>query len=431
MNTPGTFKAGIGRRKITPPIGAEMGGYMHKRFARDIKSDLYAKAMCIEHDSRRIMLASVDLGRASTNYTQPARELIAANCGVAPEAILIAATHTHSCPCVEKWKGLEPDPIPGYTDILIQALAGAAQDACVSMFDATLSFGLADAAGYSINKLSRTKDGRDVYRQPKPDDPEIIGASGRLDTSVQVVCARDSNQAARAFIVNYAAHPNRRVDSFWAEWPGEMAKTLVAVYGKNTQCLFLQGTAGDVDCQMRIPGEAIGRGIAGAAMLAIERVSAPMPPGPLAFRMKKINIPRLVKTPETDRMIEALRKKPDANYLEKYWPICYDAWEAEPAAPAVPVQCLRIGDVAIVGLPGEAFTALGLEIKRYSPAAHTMVVAYANDHVGYIPPVGQAERGGYGEWPFLTRRLIPQAATMMTDAAIAMLHEMWADSSNK
>ena len=55
-----------------------------------------------------------------------------------------------------------------------------------------------------------------------------------------------------------------------------------------------------------------------------------------------------------------------------------------------------------------------------------LVVAYANDYAGYIPPVGQANRGGYGEWPFMTRKLIPEAATMMTDAVIAMLHEMWA-----
>jgi len=420
-----TCRVGVAQRKITPPLGSELAGYFHKRFAKDVKSDLYTKAMVIESQGRRIALVSNDLCRALAVYTRPAKERIAANCGIPLEAVLISATHTHTCPLVEKWKGLDPDPVPGYLETLIEAIVGVVQDACASMFDATLHLGQADAPGYSINKLSRTKDGRDVYRQPKPNDTEIIGPSGQLDTSVLVLCARDADKRIRALAVNFAAHPNSGGDSIWAEWPGEMARTIAAIYGTDVPCLFLQGTAGDVDCRRRITREQIGRGIAGAAMMAIEREAAPMAPGPINFRLKILKIPRLVKTAETDRMIDAIRTKPDANYLEKYWPPCYDAWDPEPVELDVPVQCLRVGDTALVALPGEVFTAIGLEIKRYSPAERTLVVAYANDYVGYIPPVEQAERGGYGEWPFISRRLIPQAATMMSNAAIEMLHEMW------
>ena len=56
---------------------------------------------------------------------------------------------------------------------------------------------------------------------------------------------------------------------------------------------------------------------------------------------------------------------------------------------------MRIGDVALVALPGEPFVELGLEIKRRSPAPHTFVVGYANDWVGYLPTQVAWEQGGY------------------------------------
>jgi len=98
--------------------------------------------------------------------------------------------------------------------------------------------------------------------------------------------------------------------------------------------------------------------------MVIEREAAPMAPGPIDYRLKMLKIPRLVKTAETDRMIDAIRNKPDANYLEKGWPPRYDAWDPEPAEQDVPVQCLRVGTTALVGLPCEAFTALGLVFSR-------------------------------------------------------------------
>jgi len=419
-----TCRVGVARKKITPPLGSELTGYAHKRFATDIKSDLYTKALVIEAGGRCIALVCNDLLLTHGELADPARERIAAACGIPAEAVLIAASHTHTGPELIK-RSIFVDPVPGCLEIVTDAIVGAVKDACDSMFDATLHFGHVEAPGYSINKLSRTKDGHDVYRHHLSFGPGEIGPSGPLDMSVQVLCARDMDKRIRSLTVNFAAHPDSSGDSIWAEWPGEMAQTLAAVYGADVPCLFLQGTAGDVNCMYGISREQVGRGIAGAAIMAIEREAALLTPVPIDFRLKRLKIPRLVKTPETDRMIDAIREKASAGYLEKAWLAAYDAWKAEPVELEAVVQCLRLGDAALITLPGEAFTNLGLEIKRYSPAKRTFVVTCANAWVGYIPPVEQAERGGYGEWPFLSRRLIPEAATMMTNTIIEMLHEMW------
>jgi hypothetical protein len=72
------------------------------------------------------------------------------------------------------------------------------------------------------------------------------------------------------------------------------------------------------------------------------------------------------------------------------------------------VQVLRIGDVALVGIPGEPFADLGLQIKSLSAASEprgesgspntsavSLCLGYANDYLGYIAPASEWNRGGY------------------------------------
>jgi hypothetical protein len=46
-------------------------------------------------------------------------------------------------------------------------------------------------------------------------------------------------------------------------------------------------------------------------------------------------------------------------------------------------------------LPGEMFVELGLEIKKRSPFAHTILIELANDSFGYIPTKRAYEEGNY------------------------------------
>jgi len=59
------------------------------------------------------------------------------------------------------------------------------------------------------------------------------------------------------------------------------------------------------------------------------------------------------------------------------------------------VQALQIGDLVLVGLPGEPFTHTVLEIKQRNPKAFTAVVSYANDYQGYFPDAQSVLQGNY------------------------------------
>jgi hypothetical protein len=83
------------------------------------------------------------------------------------------------------------------------------------------------------------------------------------------------------------------------------------------------------------------------------------------------------------------------------------------------VHGMAIGDSAWVGIPGELFVEIGLEIKKASPFLHTMVFGYTNDSVGYLPTRKAFPDGGYGvTW---TSRVDETAEGLVLDASRRVL----------
>ena len=64
----------------------------------------------------------------------------------------------------------------------------------------------------------------------------------------------------------------------------------------------------------------------------------------------------------------------------------------------VKIQAIRIGDLAVCGIPFETFVETGLDLKKRSPFPQTMVIGLANGRHGYLPTPEQHELGGYETW---------------------------------
>jgi len=90
---------------------------------------------------------------------------------------------------------------------------------------------------------------------------------------------------------------------------------------------------------------------------------------------------------------------------------------------------MRLGDLAVVFMPGEPFVETALEIERLSPFKHTIVVAFAESSIGYVPPRRAFEEGGYEIGPGLWSYLEIEAESMIRETAIAMLTELRAGSA--
>ena len=79
------------------------------------------------------------------------------------------------------------------------------------------------------------------------------------------------------------------------------------------------------------------------------------------------------------------------------------------------MQMVSIGDLGLIGLPGEAFTRTVLEIKAGSPKAFTAVVSYANDYQGYFPDALAIEEESYEA---LISPYDAEVATALCEAAL-------------
>ena len=78
---------------------------------------------------------------------------------------------------------------------------------------------------------------------------------------------------------------------------------------------------------------------------------------------------------------------------------------------------MRIGDVVLLGIPGEPFCRMGLTIKAIRDDSLVLPVGYANGYLGYFAPPESWQTGGYevqcGPWS----KVGPDAYDMILNTA--------------
>jgi hypothetical protein len=95
------------------------------------------------------------------------------------------------------------------------------------------------------------------------------------------------------------------------------------------------------------------------------------------------------------------------------------------------VQVLRIGDLAIVGLPGEPFVEGQLAIKVGSPAPFVQVTHMASHYVGYLPTREACGRDGHETNGNVTywAKFAASSLETVVDNARQMMRELFGDAS--
>jgi neutral ceramidase len=430
---PVTCRAGCAIVTITPPVGVSLAGYFHDRISESVRDDLCAHALVLEHVCERIALVSCDLICIDGEVADPAKALIQEQTGIPPERVLICATHTHTGPEIRK-TAVVPR-MDEWVETLPAKIAQAVGEAAEGMFAATLRPNRTCAEGLSWNRLWRVKDGREVFGRPA----DAIGPAGPIDPEVVTLGVVDEQNRLRALIASFALHVDviggGGAKAISADWPGEFKRAIQGVYGGDVVTVFLQGTSGDINHWPHVathlptggPQKSmqIGRALAGAAMYAAERAE-PLSDLKLDGALEVIQIPYYTRDEKLLAEVAELKKQEKLGDFERFLVKRTEEWSYDGKSVDTPIQCLRIGDIAIVALPAEIFVKIGMEIKHFSPAAYTMVVELANGRVtNYVPTTDQAERGAYGAKPILSRWLCSDAGRRMADTAQVMLRRMW------
>jgi len=355
------WKAGLATAKITPPRPMWMSGYAaRKKPSEGVTQDLFAKALVLEDESgSRVAIVTLDLIGVLSTLRDSVEKQVAEKYNLAPQRLLLAASHTHCGPEYREHKGSD-DEAHMYHKFLEETLVRIVGEALKDLAPAELSYGHA-RAGFAMNRRRNyqlPKDDINAAKAPNPD--------GQVDHDVPVLSVADAAGRTRALLFGYACH-NTTLGfyEFCGDYAG-YAQQYLQEDRPGVTAMFVAGCGADQNPYPRRTLELAqqhGRSLATAVEAALSAGPRPVR-GPLGCAMEKV---RLVKSPE----------RPPLEY---------------------PIQVIRLGsDVTVVALASEVVVDYSLRLKRQlaRPPAMVWVAGYCNGYFGYIPSNRVLEEGGY------------------------------------
>jgi neutral ceramidase len=425
------LRAGIARCSITPPIGMTMAGYAARDgVAEDKDDELYATSLILESEQTRIAIVALDLLFIQEPLVTSLRRLISQRIHVPPSNVLLNCSHTHCGPTSE---GLKYDDDERH-NLLRQAYSDRLQTEIPALAELALHRLALVRVG-----ASRGEARIGINRRERQDDGSVMlgeNSLGLVDHEVSVLRIDDVRGKPIAVVFAHGCHPVT-MGPKCLRWSADYVEPARDLVEQNTGALslFLQANAGDVNPITGIgPGEdnsnekkRLGVTLGAEVLKAHSSIYTESLRGPRTLIGSLSKIPyyprvSIEEKPEypiavSEEIVElSLQDFPDplvADALFNKWdsevatllrdnvggPPLNVAWVFRRWATVlrkairdqhrpvikIPIQALRLGDIAIVGVPGETFSKQGMDVKRESPFTHTLFLGYSNGCVSYIP----------------------------------------------
>jgi len=401
------LKGGCAKVDITPPVEVWLSGYGGRDKPSDgVIDELYARALVLDNGSNSIAIISVDLLWVPLQITNQVRHILNDKISIPERNVMICATHTHFGPKIYSESKMGPEDSDNtvdasYVQTLVKKIADSAFLAHKRMKDVKIGAVKGDIPEIVFNRRPTRADGsvqttfslplevtttRKIQRSSDgsvsvtftfpPEGPALT--FGPVDPEAWVVRVENTEGHIIGSMVNFACHAvsgSAFTDWFYsisADYPGEMMRVVEQLEGG--VCLFTSGTAGDIVPlrRGRKPRYEIGRALAGEA---IRRVQFVQTSGDIDIKAKtqEVTLP-IRRDLSPDRIIDADKNKTHIT---------------------TEIQVLRIGDIYILGLPGEILVEIGLEIKKKAGLESLIIAELSNDTIGYVCHSQAYEQGGY------------------------------------
>ncbi len=443
---PSGLLAGVARADITPAVGMAQlnwGSQTHVEAVGVDPAGFRVTALVLASAGQKFALVDVD-ALFVPNYA-PIAARVAAATGIPAAHVRLGATHTHAGPVVSVVRGPLGVDFSRYIEaqarynaMVEDKIVGAIVEAH-SRLQPAHAHGARGTGTININRRVRAKDGLPAAVGRNPD--------GFVDRELVVVRIDAADGKPLAILVNFQCHGTVLAYEnkfFSPDWIGPMRQTVEAAL-PGAAALFFQGAAGnqgpiegftgDLNVPRRL-GSILGHQAAALA-LSIEtvnreprfegfvestafqakqhwRVSGPRD-ATMKFTTKLLDLPPRQYSPkEIDEMTtlvaSAESKVATAKSSGDPWEIhqaearlrrfsdLLKQWRKphDPTPVKVRVQVMRIGDIAIVSMPGEPFAEIGVAIKKASPFGITMFCGYSSGEGGdYMPTEPEYALGGY------------------------------------
>ncbi len=419
------LKAGAAAESLSADDSMVIGGGIGPGKAKGQEGELRASAVVIEDaHGGRVALVACDVLMIERDVLDRAARRVEHETGIPFDHILINATHTHHAPTTVTVHGYERDE--AFTRQVEDKIVQAAAKAGRRLAPATFSFRLGEESSVGKNSRLLLRDGTIYWVGPYDD---AVRPTGPFDPELPVLAFRRRDGDLESVLFNHSTHtigtqkPGVRSPSFYGLAAQELEKERGGTF------LFFEGASGSTH-NLDVPAaeatyrirQAVAAALVAARERPVDRVDAIRKEVTVKRRhFREVDDDRAVASYCTKRIKDPAAAR---SVIETFRAMRrkLSARQGEPRPTWV--QAVRIGDVAIVGVPGEFFTALGEEIKRRSPFRYTCVFELANDYIGYIPDRPGFEQGGYQVWTGLHSYLEPGTGEQIVAEAVNLLGQL-------
>lgn len=429
------MQVGFAQRDITP-YGNPFGGYRLSGVKRHsgIHDPLFAHVLAIRVGERTCLLCSLDIGMLPQERADDAKAEIARTLGIEPAAILIAATHTHSGP---ETLNEEDDPRIGIWDPIQQSLVEAASEAADGLTAAKLSWAKADLP-IAVNRFQHR-----------------LGRSGNtIDRHLDVLIFESPAGKHLGLLYHYAAHPTCAMGTEH-KVSGDYCGLADRIIEKRTGgfSMFLNGACGNINLEVSERSFARAEERAGevaAGVFAtltgprtrieptVDWVAGSIRVG-IKRELEHLDVPNDLERKKAvleqdfrsrwQEVVGDPRRQEEAflqydAYRKALWKVLIRREYAQRPTEEVHLQCIRIGPMVLVAVPGEMFIEHQLRLQKQFPGQRVLVVGYANGYVGYIPTSEAMTSKTYETQTSLVHRVDGQAGDRLVAAAGEMIRSL-------
>lgn len=423
----------VGAAAVEPVADDSMviGGGIQPGRAQGQEGKLRAVATVLARPgSPKLALVACDVLMLDRELIDPAVEEIERRCGIPRAGILISATHTHHAPTTVTVHNYRREEV--FVRRLRQAIVEAVVAAQARLRDAEFWFCLGEESSVGQNSRLLLGDGTIFWVGPRDD---ALRPTGPFDPQLPVLAFRAADRQWTAIWFNHSTHtigarrPGARSPSFYGLAAQELESELGGTVG------FLEGASGSTHNLTLSCDEMVLR-IKAAVRSALDRAEPRAVPRLAALKRELRYTVRTFDEAQEDAAVRSyclkrLGEKAGQETAEVFRQQRRILAPYQGQARSTWVQAALIGDVALVGVPAEFFTALGQEIKRRSPFRHTYVAELANDWIGYLPDRRGFQQGGYQTWTGLHSFTAPGTGEAVVDEAVKLLGELAAEPAGK
>ena len=378
------MKIAWAERMISPEVGTYIAGYGPRDESVARRDDLFLSVLGMDDGRRKVILMSFDLIGIDEKWIRATRRKVAALLGGAESDCILTCTHTHTGPHTRR---LATAPEVFNSDYL-ETLSGIMLDAVREVLGA--EWREVDAYFYSIqcdenrNRRFIGPENRCSFLPHRRDMAPI--ADGPCDKEMGgLFFVKPKTRQIEYIVGNYAAHPlsghalGIAAHRISADFPGAYRRYLEREVG--CKCMFCSGAAGDM-----VPhGDETGSA-------AIETVGTHLATATLDAMIHAMRNPDCFKLENTvlQSCLEGRNYALRPHKSEFLKPLYGSITEI-----ALDVQAVSVGDLCLIGVPGELLTELGLEMKWHSPFRKTFVLYASTGYCSYLCYGNAFVSGGY------------------------------------